>query len=69
VPVTDFSNLSVPTGEGAEITVKLSSASGDGDCATAKISNSDDSDTLEAFNLLSTIIDTQSTNYVIVVAW
>lgn len=64
VPVTDFSSLSNATSSGA-ITVTLSSV--EDDCATATISNS--GVTAEAFTLLENIISTQSTNYVVVVAW
>lgn len=63
VPITEFKNLSDI--ESDAITVTLSNAQDA--CATATIKN--DGDTAEAFTLLTEIIETQNTNYVIVVAW
>ena len=65
VPVTDFSGLNNTTSSKA-ITVTLSSV--DDTCATATI-KADDPTTAQAFTLLTDIIETQSTNYIVVVAW
>lgn len=65
VPITDFGNLNNHVTIDS-ITVTLSNAAGNA-CATATITA--DKPTTQAFTLLKDIIETQNTNYIVVVAW
>lgn len=63
VPITEFSNLKINTNSTPTITAKLTNTNGN-TCATAEIAQDS-----QASGLLTEIIGTQNTNYVIVVAW